>query len=70
MRGAGDKAQVVRLVDVLALGPLLSMLAVSGRWVPGARPLLAAAGAATITYNAVNYLRGQSAAPLAAKVAS
>ncbi len=53
----GDKAQVVRLLDVWLLGPLMMYAAET----PSPRPdwatwFLAASGAATVTYNGRNYL--------------
>ena len=52
------KGQRVRLLDVFALGPFMVYASRSARpaW---AGALLAAAGAATVTYNGRNYLRGR-----------
>ena len=51
------KAQGIRLLDVWFVGPLLVYAAAQGADT-GLRTALAAVGAATITYNGRNYLRG------------
>lgn len=52
------KSQVVRAVDVLVLGPWLLWLALRERPLdPLEKGLLGGVGAATILYNACNYLR-------------
>lgn len=54
------KAQGIRALDVWALGPLMIYVAArEGGTSDLARMALAAAGAATITYNGRNYLRLQ-----------
>lgn len=53
----GVKSQVVRLIDVYALGPLMIYAAMSPDAPPIARAALAFTGASTITYNARNYMR-------------
>ncbi len=57
LAAATPKGQAVRLVDVFALGPGMVYVAQQGR----PSPVLAAAGAATITYNGRNYMRERSA---------
>lgn len=49
------KAQLVRLVDVVLLGPL--MIAAAGNLPRAARVVLAIAGVLTISYNAHHYVR-------------
>lgn len=49
------KAQLVRLVDVVLLGPL--MIAAGGDPSRAARVVLAIAGVLTISYNAHHYVR-------------
>jgi len=53
----GVKSQVVRLIDVYALGPLMIYAAASRDPTTLARQALAFTGASTITYNARNYMR-------------
>jgi uncharacterized membrane protein len=57
-----QKSQLVRLVDVLLLGPLLIAWALRGRMTRGERALLAGIGALTIVYNGANYLANAQAA--------
>lgn len=52
----GDKSQAIRLVDVLALGPLMIYVGMRDGLPYEARRALVFAGAATITYNGRNYL--------------
>lgn len=53
---SGTKTQTVRMVDVLALGPLMIYAGVRQGLPSEARRALVFAGAATITYNGRNYL--------------
>lgn len=53
---SGEKSQVVRLVDVLALGPLMIYAGTLQGLPREARRALVFAGAATVTYNGRNYL--------------
>ena len=57
------KAQAVRAIDVLALGPFMVFMSTKVEAPKGARFILALAGAATMTYNGRNFLeiRGQHA---------
>lgn len=52
----GNKGQPIRLVDVLALGPLMIYAGMREGLPSEARRALVFAGAATITYNGRNYL--------------
>ena len=54
LAGGEGKADAVRLGDVFLLGPLMIYVAASADAEPAARAVLAAAGAATITYNGRN----------------
>lgn len=55
-----EKSQLVRAIDVLAIGPFLVFLGTQRRvLLRGSRVLLAGVGAATVTYNAINLLRQQ-----------
>ena len=58
------KTQDVRILDVVALGPFMVYMSTKVEAPPGARWILAFAGAATITYNGRNFLelRGDNAA--------
>jgi len=53
------KTQLIRLVDVLALGPFMIYVAAQPRLTPNEKFLLALAGIATILYNGANYLRAR-----------
>lgn len=58
--GAADegKTQTVRLLDVLAIGPLM-ILAATSRLPAGLREILLVTGGATITFNLRNYKKEQ-----------
>ncbi len=56
-RADGGKAQEVRVIDVLALGPFMVYMSTKVEAPKGARFVLALAGAATITYNGRNFLQ-------------
>lgn len=49
------KTQAVRVIDVIALGPLMLWIASRERVPEWARFALAVGGVATIVYNAANY---------------
>ena len=51
------KAQYVRLIDVLALGPFMMWTSTCRGLPPWARTVMWWSGAATIVYNGRNYLR-------------
>lgn len=53
---SGDKTQVIRMFDVLALGPLMIYVGMATKLPYEARRALVFAGAATIAYNGRNYL--------------
>lgn len=54
MSGEGMKAQVIRLIDVFALGPFMVY---SARYLPKKyREVMAISGILTIVYNGKNYL--------------
>jgi hypothetical protein len=56
--GAGDKSQLVRMLDVTVVGPGLVLVAAAAR-APlhtGTRALLAGLGGATMGYNLRNFL--------------
>jgi branched-subunit amino acid ABC-type transport system permease component len=50
------KTQLIRLIDVLALGPFMIYAASQPLLTRGEKTMLAAIGVATILYNLVNYL--------------
>ena len=52
----GTKTQAVRMIDVLALGPLMIYVGMRDGLPYEARRALVFAGAATIAYNGRNYL--------------
>lgn len=59
--GGARKTQTVRAVDVLLLGPFLVWAATNPVMLSRTtRFVLAIAGAATVTFNALNFLREQS----------
>lgn len=55
------KTQFVRAVDVLALGPFMVWASIQPGLSRASRLVLSMAGAATVTFNAVNFFRERAA---------
>lgn len=56
-----DKSQIVRLIDVFAIGPSLVYLGYTARLPDAWKVWLVGVGIATIVYNGRNYLENEAA---------